>query len=533
MGQNHGYDDKFNAVRISDHKGSRSYLFAILVFSSVGCALVFLFLLPYRSKQDDVPSEQSEKLTQKDLAAYRPEIQSPVLIIGLDGADWTPIRKLIARGKLKTLSHLIKNGVSGPLQSTKPLLSPCIWTSIATGLKRNKHGVLGFLHKPPGSLKAIPITSSARKEAAIWDIFSYFGHTSLIMNYWASFPVIPLKGLQISDRFTYYSGEGTYPSLMEDELKFLQPAQDHTYIRSFFGFDNKQPGSKAISGRENVIFRTEKVTPFLIQDHFLVKMSLYCLKKYPSSLTFLYFRGLDSLCHNFWDYHDPTNKKFKTKRPEDEVTVLNDVINRYYEEYDALTKRILDTFTTTPQVYILSDHGFEASGRRTMFLVTNRLLEKAGLLNYKKDGSIDWARTKVMDFSPSVFDTERFFYINEIGKFEQGIVTPGKEKQDLVTKLYRLFGNARDRRGAPVFQFYGKRFPWAETDADFVAEVVYGIVENLDNQIYWNGELISVSEYFPGHYCPGGHAEQGIFIAHGPGIRANVKIQDATIYDIL
>ena len=64
-----------------------------------------------------------------------------VLLIGLDGAEWDRIDPLIAQGELPNLARLKRDGVHGPLESFEPILSPIIWTSIATGKTPEKHGI--------------------------------------------------------------------------------------------------------------------------------------------------------------------------------------------------------------------------------------------------------------------------------------------------------------------------------------------------------------------------------------------------------
>jgi hypothetical protein len=56
-----------------------------------------------------------------------------VWIIGLDGADWEILDPMIERGELPNLAKLREDGAYGRLRSEEPMLSPMLWTSIATG----------------------------------------------------------------------------------------------------------------------------------------------------------------------------------------------------------------------------------------------------------------------------------------------------------------------------------------------------------------------------------------------------------------
>ena len=67
------------------------------------------------------------------------------LLIGLDGADWNIIDPLVEAGRLPNLARLARSGVRGRLHSITPMLSPVIWTSIATGVQPSRHGIIDFL----------------------------------------------------------------------------------------------------------------------------------------------------------------------------------------------------------------------------------------------------------------------------------------------------------------------------------------------------------------------------------------------------
>ena len=71
-----------------------------------------------------------------------------VLLVGWDAADWKVIRPLLAAGEMPHLAGLMARGVHGNHSTIYPALSPALWTSIATGKRPPKHGVLGFSEPP-------------------------------------------------------------------------------------------------------------------------------------------------------------------------------------------------------------------------------------------------------------------------------------------------------------------------------------------------------------------------------------------------
>jgi arylsulfatase A-like enzyme len=67
-----------------------------------------------------------------------------LLLLGWDAADWKVIQPLVDAGQMPNLARLLERGVMGNHASLQPMLSPMLWTSIATGKRPSKHGVHGF-----------------------------------------------------------------------------------------------------------------------------------------------------------------------------------------------------------------------------------------------------------------------------------------------------------------------------------------------------------------------------------------------------
>src|ERR1700721_1210922 len=72
-----------------------------------------------------------------------------VLLIGWDAADWKVIHPLMDAGKMPNVQRLVESGASGQIATLHPQLSPMLWTSIATGKRPFKHGILGFSEPTP------------------------------------------------------------------------------------------------------------------------------------------------------------------------------------------------------------------------------------------------------------------------------------------------------------------------------------------------------------------------------------------------
>ncbi|HET6277799.1 MAG TPA: alkaline phosphatase family protein, partial [Candidatus Polarisedimenticolia bacterium] len=96
-----------------------------------------------------------------------------IVLIGIDGADWRVIRPLMDRGEAPNFSRIVAEGSSGVLRSMEPSASPSLWTTIATGVSPERHGIHGFvIPEPSGDVR--PVTSSMRRVPAFWNILPQF-----------------------------------------------------------------------------------------------------------------------------------------------------------------------------------------------------------------------------------------------------------------------------------------------------------------------------------------------------------------------
>ena len=116
-----------------------------------------------------------------------------VLLIGWDAADWSFLTPLLDSGKMPNLRRLIEGGVSGRIATLQPILSPILWTSIATGKRGDKHGVLSFVEPAPDGKSIQLVGSASRRAKALWNILSQLGCRSVVVNWFASHPAEPIR----------------------------------------------------------------------------------------------------------------------------------------------------------------------------------------------------------------------------------------------------------------------------------------------------------------------------------------------------
>ena len=134
------------------------------------------------------------------------------MVLGLDGADPATIDLLMSEGKLPNFARLRQKGAYAPLRSAEPLLSPVIWTTIATGKTPDQHGIGHFVAVNSATGEQLPVTSAMRKVKAVWNILSAAGRSTDVVGWWATWPAETIRGAVVSDHLAYHF-------LLEEGLK--------------------------------------------------------------------------------------------------------------------------------------------------------------------------------------------------------------------------------------------------------------------------------------------------------------------------
>ena len=126
-------------------------------------------------------------------------------MIGIDGATWDIINPMIENGQLPNFEKIKKSGTWAKLRSLDPPLTPIIWTSIASGKNKEKHGIYDFFG-----------TSCDVKTKRIWDILENRGFSIGLHEYPVTWPPRKINGFIIPDNFA--RDTKTYP----EELAFIK-----------------------------------------------------------------------------------------------------------------------------------------------------------------------------------------------------------------------------------------------------------------------------------------------------------------------
>jgi predicted AlkP superfamily phosphohydrolase/phosphomutase len=343
-------------------------------------------------------------------AAGRPSVSAGtgrIVVFGIDGADWRVIDPLIAAGRLPNLARIVREGATGTLMSMEPSASPSLWTTIATGVTPDRHGIHNFVvaaggngspassgagdarggaHGGMGDPEAAqagsrgstawggasvrPVTSTMRQAPAFWNILTRFDRRVGVVGWLVTWPAEPINGFIVSSYLPYVYNwstgrplkgtlvEGiphqTFPEGLVDEIESLKvrPQDLEGALLDRF-YDTTRVGQLPSEDRECV-------TGFLWSlacDETYRRIGRQLFARYPVDLFAVYFGGADVASHRFWKFAHPEALDYRV-RPED-AAVLARVIDAYYEHLDGILGEYLADLGPADTLVVLSDHGFQ------------------------------------------------------------------------------------------------------------------------------------------------------------------------------
>jgi Flp pilus assembly protein TadD/predicted AlkP superfamily pyrophosphatase or phosphodiesterase len=306
-----------------------------------------------------------------------------LIVVGLDAADPRFVSRGIASGELPNFARVAKEGAWGPLHTHKPILSPILWTTMATGLTPDRHGVLDFVEED-ASGRTVPITSRSMKAAPFWQILESRGVSCGVVGWLATWPAVaaaePSGAVRdgapaergsfiVSDRFTIhpYADPGTEVRRESPEGKTWPPGLYHAIegaivepddlgdaeIAALFGV--APAGRSQQDRRERRELRVVEATTRTYAD-----VSLRLWRERRPDLLAVYFEGIDRLMHMFGAMLPPPLPGTDLRK----ARRFGRVVPRFYAAMDARLGEYLEAAGPEGTVLIVSDHGFKIGDER-------------------------------------------------------------------------------------------------------------------------------------------------------------------------
>lgn len=282
-----------------------------------------------------------------------------LLVIGWDAADWKVINPLIEQGVMPNLEKLVNNGVIGNIATLDPPLSPMLWTSIATGKRPYKHGIVGFAEIEEGEESVSPITIRNRKAKAIWNILNQHNYRTHVVGWWPSHPAEKINGVCVSNFFQKASAPLYQPWKLHDQtihpdslkeriaqMRIHPQELTENHIAAFV------PDCKKINQKED-----KYLTPLaqiIAENASVHAAATYLLETEPWDFMAVYYDGIDHFNHAFMKFHPPHQPHVDKEMYE----LYKDVVTGGYRFHDMMLGRLLELAGPDTTVMLLSDHGF-------------------------------------------------------------------------------------------------------------------------------------------------------------------------------
>jgi predicted AlkP superfamily phosphohydrolase/phosphomutase/tetratricopeptide (TPR) repeat protein len=293
-----------------------------------------------------------------------------ILIIGWDAADWSVIEPLIQQGKMPTLKRLMEKGVYGRLKTLDPPLSPMLWTSIATGVRADKHGICGFVEPSPNGDGLRPVTSTSRKVKALWNIYTQNNLKSNVVAWWPTNPVEQINGVMVSNLYQvankplhedWIMPEGTvHPKEMEEEMKEWRIHPSEITAAMIAPFIPNIVHDLELRKDKHVA----SVVKILANAASVHAASTHLIENTSWDLMAVYHDAIDHFCHVAMKFHPPKRKHIDEKDFEN----FKEIVEAGYRFHDMMLDRTLEMIDDDTTVILLSDHGFYSDHRRPIVI---------------------------------------------------------------------------------------------------------------------------------------------------------------------
>jgi len=273
-----------------------------------------------------------------------------VAIFAIDGADWELISELSTDGRIPNLRALAQGGTTASLQTIQPTVSPMVWTTVATGLSPDRHGVIDFLDRA----RKKPVDATTRRSPAIWDIAEAFGRRAVTVNWWAGWPARPDSAITFDSPVGLHSG-AIYPSNLATRVSQLDVPLNTIagpQVRRFLNITEAEyNGAVASGGPMHPVNVFRGVLSKTWTDH-RVAVDLY--RQHEPLLLMVNYEGTDTVNHLFSPYHPP----YREGIDQTEFRRYWPAVANYYSEVDRLIGEWMNVLSDDTTVIVMSAHGY-------------------------------------------------------------------------------------------------------------------------------------------------------------------------------
>lgn len=450
----------------------------------------------------------------------------PVVVFGIDGASWEIVMPLVKAGLMPNLGALMEKGAYGNFRTVGPPLSSAIWTDMATGKDRLKHGITGNVVVQEGEYLALPPRSYQRKVPAVWNILSQAEKKVAVANWRVTYPPEEVNGVIASMLIFQEEGKVYPPSLEGQIMKITKPQR----------LQKDQPTERKIEPAEK--------GPRQIADDFLADLAIE-----GSVFTFLpqtdeydfyayYTHVTDAVQHLFWKFREPERfqgglweyAEEKWIPSAENIAQFKGFIDDVHIKVDEILGEVIEKVGGDPVVVVVSDHGQKPAKQPLIFVDSYRLLQLAGLMELDAGGQPIFPRSRLYPLLPMTMTNVSGLALNLKGREKDGWIERGADAEKVVEEARRVLQSIRTvETGEPLFTFVkgmgevGEEYESLKDRIDILLKCnLQAFGKDFHFQI--GDSVYSVSEFTEVRGISGTHTNLGIFLISSPRFRSGVLL---------
>jgi Flp pilus assembly protein TadD len=251
------------------------------------------------------------------------------------------------------------------------MLSPLLWTTMATGKSPDEHGILNFTVADPETGRKVPINRLYRKVDALWNFLSDYDRTVDIVGWLATFPAESINGVMVTDRLGYLAyadaSEGGPPQgSVSPDTRFVDIAElivgsESIAYDDFRRFLHVQQG-EFLESRAMAFDPQNPVNNMIMlyaSTRTYEEIAKKLLEAKPDLLA-VYFELVDATKHLFMHYAPPREPHID----EAGFTRYRDAVTEAYVEQDRIIGDLIAMCDDNTVVVVVSDHGFKSGDTR-------------------------------------------------------------------------------------------------------------------------------------------------------------------------
>ena len=269
-----------------------------------------------------------------------------VVLLGLDGILAEEFDYLLARGSLRTMARLVDGGaVVASYRRTAEVEPAEFWTTVATGVGGARHGVRAFdsfrplgletalarsgpwrawwsrVALPLGLAEHRPLLANRRTAFTFWELSARGGAPAAVVDWWATFPPVPLAGLVVS--------HGAFQLLLDGHPGAVAPADRTADLARLARAIEPGPAGATLAAALPTDLARELLRRAVLPDRFYREVARIEAVKRPQAMA-LYLPAIDLVAEG-WVGGD---------------VALADLVRAELEETDALVGELAEGLGT-------------------------------------------------------------------------------------------------------------------------------------------------------------------------------------------